>query len=450
MGRPRAALRQVTLPVYRRDCEFAALPYKFSITTPLPSAASCATCDPERSVQVNFADPTFSLTFSRILGFNEYSVAVTAVAGEEFNSSYTIVTLRPPSAPAIPGVRSLRVDGGTKVNVITGDVGTNANMTYAGTNSELILDSGYRLDYYDPYNSPLWYPAGPTGTPIYPRLIPDPGYPVPPRGASPPVGGVDAAGCAARASAVYSNANYASSVPVNPGPPITPDMAKIACYTAGVYSSSVTVSNGTLAILEPGLYFFDGGLNAQGSVIGGYDPNHEGVALVFPESSGTMFKNWTSGGSSSLTQIVALNAGDRYLNPSGDEAAAALDYSGNPVQTNTSDPVLMTVIVPPDVRCPVTDPFPAITCTNTVENHNTSIDLSGGSGLYLAGVQYAPSDNVSVAGNTTTGGYVGQIWAWTIHYTGGSQINQEGSQSQGPATIRLDAACTVPGTPCVP
>jgi hypothetical protein len=57
---------------------------------------------------------------------------------------------------------------------------------------------------------------------------------------------------------------------------------------------------------------------------------------------------------------------------------------------------------------------------------------------------------VTVAGNTSTGGYVGQVWSWTLVYTGGSQINQEGDANQGPGTLRLDAACTAPGTPCIP
>ncbi len=211
----------------------------------------------------------------------------------------------------------------------------------------------------------------------------------------------------------------------------------------------VTSTTARWPFLEPGLYFFDGGLNAQGSVIGGY-PRTVMASRSIPDSSGTMFKNRTSGGSSSLDQIVALNAGDRYRNPSGNEATAAKDYSNNLVQTNTSPALLLTVMVPPDLRCPVVYPFPSVTCKNTVENTNKSIDLSGGSGLYLAGVQYAPSDNVSVAGNTSAGGYVGQIWAWTIQYTGGSQINQEGLQADGPGILRLDAACTTPGTPCVP
>ncbi len=434
----------------RSDCVLAALPYTFTIVTPLPSAASCATCDPDRSVQVNFADPTFSLTFARILGFNQYSVAVTSVAGMDFSSAYTIVTLRPPSAATIPGVRSLRVDGGTQVHVITGDVGTNANMTYSGTNSELFLDSGYHMDYYDPANPPLWG-SNPPGSQIF-SLIPDPAYRVPQKGSTPPTGAVDtnATRCESIATDILANANYAPAVPVITGPPDVPDMTKITCYQAGVYSGGVSVNNGTLAVLEPGLYFFDDGLDVQGSVIGGYTPDSDGVALVFPEDSSSQFKNRTGGGSSSLEQVVALNAGSRYGNPGGREATAALDYGNNPVETNTTPGVLMTVIVPPDPRCPVVVPFPDVTCTNVVEKHNTTINLAGGTGLYLAGVQYAPSDNVTVSGNSSSGGYIGQIWAWTIQYTGGSTINQEGLQAEGPGTLRLDAACTVPGTPCVP
>ena len=109
----------------------------------------------------------------------------------------------------------------------------------------------------------------------------------------------------------------------------------------------------------------------------------------------------------------------------------------------------MTVIVPPDTRCPVSYPLVA-SCSNAVENQNKAIDLSGGSALYLAGVQYAPTDAVTVAGNTATGGYVGQIWAWTLKYTGNSTVNQEGDQNTGPGTLRLDAACTAPGTACIP
>ena len=40
----------------RSDCTFATLPFQASIVTPLPSGASCASCDPARSVQVTVAN----------------------------------------------------------------------------------------------------------------------------------------------------------------------------------------------------------------------------------------------------------------------------------------------------------------------------------------------------------------------------------------------------------
>jgi Flp pilus assembly protein TadG len=437
----------------RLDCTLTvggAARYEFAVITPI-TASSCQTCDPARSVQVSIANPAYQTPFSGVPPFNRTSsrIAVTSVAGLQFNHAYTIVTLRPPTGPAIPGVRDISVNGGTKVFVTTGDVATNANMVYSGTGSAMVLDSGYYVYYYDPFNPPLWG-SSPQGSEIF-NLIPDPGYPVPVKGLSPPSGTTDSTNCASIATAVYSNPDYAPSVPVVAG---SPDMTNITCYMPGVYSSVVNVNNGTLAILEPGLYFLDGGLNAQGSVIGGYTPASPGVALVFRENQGTVFKNRTGGGSSSLTQLVALNAGTKYSrlggqNAGGQEATAARDYNGNPVQTNTTPARLMTVIVPPDANCPVSLPL-AASCTNTEENQNKAIDLSGGSALYLAGVQYAPSDNVSIAGNTATGGYVGQVWAWTLVYTGGSTINQEGADAGGPGTLRLDAACTAPGTNCTP
>ena len=102
-----------------------------------------------------------------------------------------------------------------------------------------------------------------------------------------------------------------------------------------------------------------------------------------------------------------------------------------------------------DTRCTPVWPFPSA-CDNTAENQNDAIDLSGGSALYLAGVQYGPSDNMKIAGNTSSGGYVGQIIAWTVFYTGGSTIRQDGPNGPDLGILRLDAACTAPGTACNP
>jgi hypothetical protein len=212
----------------------------------------------------------------------------------------------------------------------------------------------------------------------------------------------------------------------------------INCYRPGIYNVQLTDANNELTVLEPGLYFFKQGIALQSNLVGGYQPSSSGVALVFPQDQ--LFKNNNTG-------LVALNAGTRVGSSSGVEATAALAYDGTtPIVTNTSPAVLMTLMVEWDSRCTVTQPYP----NPCDDNHNKTIKLNGGSSLYLAGVQYAPSDNAAVAGNNTGVGYVGQIVAWTVTYSGGSTLSQEFRGSAANGLIRLDGACTAPGTPCAP
>jgi hypothetical protein len=70
------------------------------------------------------------------------------------------------------------------------------------------------------------------------------------------------------------------------------------------------------------------------------------------------------------------------------------------------------------------------------------LNVAGGGNLYLAGVQYAPTDNVSVSGGSTGTGYVGEIVAWTLKYTGGTVIKQEFASKIPLGVLRLDQACT--------
>jgi hypothetical protein len=83
------------------------------------------------------------------------------------------------------------------------------------------------------------------------------------------------------------------------------------------------------------------------------------------------------------------------------------------------------------------DPYPS--CPN--DGSNDAIKIAGNSDIYLAGVQFMPTDNVSINSSAATG-YVGQIWGWTLKYSGGVAINQEGAGSNGPGTLRIDTACS--------
>ena len=420
------------------DCAVPGTDYLVSVTTPAPG--SCMQCIDSFAVKVGIRHPNYRLTFANALGQGQWNLGIDSVAGLTFGGSYAIVTLRPIENSTSATAKNIRVEGGTVVNVTGGDVGSNANMEYNGSGSILTVEPGYKVDYYDPYRGPMWgSPASPPGTKIT-TMIPDPNYPIPSRGATPPAGGTEPpAVCDPIADALWADPGYRPFVPAN-GPGTAPDYADIDCYRPGVYGGTLSISNGDLGILTPGLYFLDRGADIQGGLIGGYTGGSTGVAIVVPQTQ--LFRLRTGG---SEPRSVMLNGGSKIGNPAtGLEATAARDFAGNPIHTGGSTPVPLTLIVPKDPNCNVVLPYP-VSCD---DNHNDTIDLAGGSALYLAGVQYAPSDNVTVAGGSSGVGYVGQIIAWTVKYTGGSAINQDFAGADDAGTLRIDAACSAPGTSC--
>lgn len=410
------------------NCDLADGTYNVGILTPSPN---CVDCVPDRAVQVTVTEPAHQTGFARLFGQDTWSLSRTSVAGLSFGKSYTIVALRPPASGRLPSVKDIALNGNnTVVSVLNGDVGSNANMQYDGMNARLILTTGYSMYYFDPANPPLWDVAGrgPAAKQIA-SLIADPNYPVP---AAPVTtfsnvaSAKDTTGCLALvATKLVSVPAYNALVPKSGA---SPDMTKINCYKPGTYTFKLADGNNELTVLEPGLYYFNSGLDIQSSIVGGFDPAVGGVSLVFPRTQ--LFKQRNG--------AVVLNAGTKFKNAGGVEPATA------PAMTNTTPSVKMTVIVQKDPACPVTLPYPL--CN---DNQNTAITLAGGTALYLAGVQYAPSDNSTITGSSDGAGYVGQVWAWTLTYSGGTTINQEGLGTDGPGRIRIDTACS-PSTPCNP
>ena len=425
------------------DCPLPGTPYVVSVKTPV-TAAECQMCDRDHAVRVGIRDPNYRLTFSNVFGIRQWSVGLSSVSGLTYGANYAIVTLRPPNVGALPDVKNILLSGNfTVVNVDNGDVGTNANMTYNGTGAILTLDPGYRMDYYDPYNGPLWG-NNPVGTKI-PALIPDPNYTIPadtpPPAPSPFNNYIDGQFTTPECQAIVNASNlltdpgpfgYAVHIP---GGAATPDWSHIKCYRPGLYNDELVDFNDDLTVLTPGLYHFEQGIDVQSSLVGGYEAGVPGVALVIPQTE--LFKQRNG--------IVALNAGTKFGDrTSGVEALAAIDYSGNPVQTNTSPPVKMTVMVHKDPACTVTTAYP-FSCDDT---HNNTLDMSGNTDLYLAGVQYAPSDHSKLSGGSNGRGFAGQVITWTVTYTGGTSINQEGAGFLDGGLLRIDGACSGPGTPC--
>jgi hypothetical protein len=160
--------------------------------------------------------------------------------------------------------------------------------------------------------------------------------------------------------------------------------------------------------------------------------------------------------SGNSAKTIALNAGAKFPpGTAGASATAAVDWDGKLVQTSgpasPTPPLLITLLVNKDPSCfvPTSAPFQEPPACDP-GTHDKTINMAGGGSLALEGVQYAPTDNIEIHGGSVGTGQVGQIIAWTLFYSGGTHINQEGPPVQGPGTLRLDAACTIPGVACNP
>lgn len=455
------------------NCSLAGTPYVISIKAN-PSPSCSATCDPYRAVQVTVTHPNYGLTFARVLGSNEWDVGTTSVAGLGFGKSYTIITLRPPKKSGSTFIiNDIAIDGGSVVTVKNGDVGTNSNMEYSGTGSMMVLDPGYNMYYYPgtPPAGPQWG-SSPVGN-ILTDLIQDPLYQYPAMSGSlglaashtfddartsqfatlPNVGRADVdSDCAAEAAKV-DTARYAFMS--------TQTADTIYCYEPGIYQSgtgaknaTITVGTGEVALLKPGAYYLKSGLDVSGRILGGYWADHPGVALMFDETGPGNCSGCVFNGNNALT--IALNAGTRFppTFAGGSPATAAIDWNNQPVQTSGPEsptpPLLMTLLVKKDPNCvvPTAPPFLEPSACNA--NKNKTLNMAGGGSLALEGVQYAPTDNVEIHGGSTGDGRVGQIISWTLFYSGGTHINQQGPSTVGNGIIRLDSACSGPAEPCNP
>jgi Flp pilus assembly protein TadG len=441
------------------DCALPGTAYRVSIKTPSPS---CVDCNVDRSVQVTVRNPVYNLTFARLFGQSTWNVASTSVAGLTFSKSYAIQTLRPPKRTGSTfDVKDITLDGGTVVDVQTGDVGTNANMNYSGIGSLMILDSGYDVWYFDAAGQG-WSPT-PTGRRL-PALMTDPNYRYPDMTGAPTYGdaresqadntGKPVTTAAGNAACLtewnkVDTARY-SAIASTPH-------TNVYCYEPGIYDpaassgpqrAQIQIGTGNVGLLKPGAYYLRGGLDVGGSVVGGYEPNAPGVALMFDECN----NQCTLNGNNAF--IFAINAGTKFppTFSGGVGATAAIDWAGLPVVTSgplsPSPPILISILVNKDPTCfvPTSPPFQEPAACDAM--HNTTTNIAGSGGIVLEGVQYMPTDNGVISGNSTSNGRIGQIVSWTLKYSGGVRINQEGAAQEGPGILRLDAACTTPTTVC--
>jgi hypothetical protein len=103
-------------------------------------------------------------------------------------------------------------------------------------------------------------------------------------------------------------------------------------------------------------------------------------------------------------------------------------------------------MVVPDPNCTVGLVEPA-SCN---DNQNQTIRLTGGGNIFLAGVQFAPTDNAHLTGNSGQKADIGAFWAWTIQFSGGTEFNLASSNAAVTGVLRLDPACSPTVSVCNP
>lgn len=439
-------------------CALPGTPYVVAIRTdPSPS---CVDCDPYRAIQVAIRQPAFGLTFGRIFGQSNWIVSSTSVAGIVQSRQYGVITLRPPRPRgngSDANEKNIHVTGGAIVRVDNADLGTNTNIVIDGGGSAVVLQNppapgpySYFVWHYDPYQ--VWT-APPPGSQLT-SPIDDPAYPIPQRTDVPSTPVYSASGLtdamlggapgsvACQAEMAKVPAQY--TVGGTPIKNMTP--AKVTCYKPGIYNRELSNNrNNEAVLLTPGVYFLDKGLDIGSALIGGYEANQPGVAIVLTEckaANSCPFK-----GNNSV--LVALNFGDGYQNAGGQRATAA-PWNGGFVKTNGIPPILMTIMVQPAQSC-LAPPFPFSEPANSCSNDNNTLLLPGNGNLWVAGIQYAPTDNSKVAGNNSgSQGVLGQIISWTLEFKGGASLNLEAAVGDNNGVLRLDPACSPTVNTCNP
>jgi hypothetical protein len=246
-----------------------------------------------------------------------------------------------------------------------------------------------------------------------------------------------------------------ANLPIN-----DPTQVTAVCVRPGVYQFTLDAKDPASGppqafLLEPGVYFFDYGVRVQSSLVGGYEPGRPGVAVVFKEAknqSGDPGQFITTNN----TALLALNFGNLYcpgavgttcspLVPPRQWATAADGPQGF-VQTPGTKPVLISIMVVPDPNCFVALQEPA-SCN---DNENQTLKLDGGGNIFLAGVQYAPTDNAKLAGNSGQKAEIGAFWVWTVEFKGGTEFTMAAALPDVTGVLRLDPACSPTVTVCNP
>jgi Flp pilus assembly protein TadG len=395
-------------------------------------------------------NPSF---FSRILGIGDQKVSAWATAGT-FPNRFAVITLRKNGQPTNGNPTDLDINGGTKLNVVDGDVGGNWGMSVNGGTSQVRMTSstGDTYGIYLTENVPTggngWVPSqvvNGSGIAIpvqYSAEVTDPNYPAP---CLTYTGGgsclVDRAVGAFPPDA--TTARVGDTCPYN-------TTTNVDRLPAGRYDD-IKVPNNKCLVLDPtfnpvtgkenGIFYITGTLdiNNGGLVIG------DGVTLIFDRNAGL---NMNAGAS------ISLNSGNTTNNPLAAACGGVVGggttncrFGGWSAKAGAGGTYTWSLGTSPTFSIPG-DPFErglaayvcksagAANCGSGGSPSTNIFQMNSASGIDYRGMIYAPYDNVKVAGQPTHSD-IGQLVAWTAQFTGGSTITQtyDGPDSAVPVLL---------------
>jgi hypothetical protein len=378
--------------------------------------------------------PDFGIFLPRIFGQSEWEIGTSAVAGINNGIRYAVVTLRP--GGRLTGVAPCDVNASgndTLIRVENGDVGSNRTAcTDLGSSAYIDLDPGFNIYHYMPLEKWRVTAGEPTGI-LLQHLIDDPNY-------------ISDAELAAILASMPAWANQAAGEDVGcsqaateaPGA-VVPAGAR--CYRPGTYpqvsGSAFEVSPTETAFLYPGVYFFNGKVTVQGTLVGGNVSKdveaNGGVTIIAAKDNDFNAQGGT---------LLSLNRGPTGCSTAACRAGPAIAPSGHIMVAPEGTPI--TFVVPRYAGC-FSGQTPVEDCggETTNDTKNTTLKLGGSGVLEVSGIIYAPSDQVEVnSSNATQDGTIGQLIVWTVDYSGNADLNQLAFTDDTPGILRLDAACS--------
>jgi hypothetical protein len=416
------------------DCALPGTPYLVSIRTPAPH---CEQCDVNRAVKVTIRRPDHPLTFARLAGHGDWNVESSAVGAIDYAGKYALIALKPQDNYD-PGI--VLNGAGTQVQVDNGDIGTNTHLIEE-PGQVVFTDTAQWIYHYNPTtkSGKLGFEPA-TMSRVKTSYIADPVYTGPSWPAVKYDGQSDPNAFEDPCPSAVANLPRIQQLVIGG---VIASADEVTCYKPGVYAPNKGNGKFTVpkvkagpndddvkvAYFLPGAYLFEGGLDVGngGYVYGGLVSSERGVLLSMPPSEQMDLE--------AATEIVLNTA----------VSGPAVDWTGREIISDPPENMMITFYVPRDPNCfsggDPTLPINSNSCSANPVN-DADIKLAGTGELNIAGVIYAPTENIAIVGNSNTDAIDGQIVGWTLEWSGGSKLRINYPDFEQLGILRLDAACT--------